>query len=97
MNITRSQPGSILAKSGHAAVIYGHEKERFVTVRYELGREAYEVFSGNNVRFNFPIHNVQLTWREWIGFNWGMNFVLEHDNNPVYRRTGGSLGFFLDF
>jgi YaiO family outer membrane protein len=97
IDVTRSQPGSLLARTQHMAVTYGHDKERYLTIRYEFGREAYEVLDRETAIFDFPIHNFQFTWREWIGFNWGLNFVLEHDRNQFYRRTGGSLGFFLDF
>jgi YaiO family outer membrane protein len=97
VDLTHSQPGSILARAQHVAVSYGHDKERYISGRYEFGREAYELVGSGATLFNFPIHNVSVTWREWIGFNWGLNLVIEHDRNPNYRRTGGSLGFFLDF
>jgi len=95
--ITRANPGSILAKTYNLAVTEGREKSHYITVRAELGREAYEVVNVGNTLENFPIHVYSGTWRQWIGMNWGINFNFERELNPYYNRNGATIGVFLDF
>lgn len=97
VNWTHANPGAILARAQYLAITEGHEKEHYITVRAEIGREGYELFGNEITQFNFPIHNYSATWRQWIGLNWGFNAVFEHDGNPYYRRNGGSLGVFFEF
>ena len=40
---THATPGNILARTQYLAVSQGHDKEHFVSLRYEWGREGYEV------------------------------------------------------
>jgi len=94
---THANPGAILAKTYNLAVTEGREKEHYITVRAELGREAYEIVNVGNTLFNFPVHMYSGTWRQWIGANWGFNFVFERELNPYYNRNGATLGFFVDF
>jgi YaiO family outer membrane protein len=101
---THANPGDILARTQYLAGTWGHEKERFVSLRYEWGREGYEIIGAPtplapvfNVAENFPEHTVAGTWRQWIGPNWGVNFNLEQHQEPAYHRIGGTFGVFLDF
>ena len=94
---TYAQPGSAQATSEFLALTQGHEKEHYITVRAELGREAYELLGGPQTLFNFPIHNYSASYRQWIGVNWGVNLSFEHDGNPYYKRNGGVVGIFFDF
>jgi YaiO family outer membrane protein len=94
---TRSNPGGTLANTYHLAVTQGREKEHYITVRAELGREAYEVVNAGNTLVDFPIHIYSGTWRQWIGMNWGFNASFEREINPYYNRNGATLGVFLDF
>lgn len=98
--LTHADPGGVDAPSGYLAITEGHNKEHYITVRAELGREGYELFGGNHsqfVAFNFPIHNYTGTWRQWIGNNWGVNVNVERYVNPYFNRNGASVGLFLDF
>jgi YaiO family outer membrane protein len=95
--ITRANPGNILATTGNLAVTEGREKEHYITVRAEIGREGYEVVNVVNPLVNFPVHIYSGTWRQWIGQNWGFNFNFEREDNPYYNRNGATLGLFLDF
>ncbi|HZU22481.1 MAG TPA: YaiO family outer membrane beta-barrel protein [Terriglobales bacterium] len=102
MTLTHANPGSILARAQWLGVTEGHDKEHYVSFRYEFGREGYELIetSPNTVPaavFNFPISNYSVNWRQWIGLNWGVNVSFEHEGNPNYHRNGGLIGFFLDF
>jgi YaiO family outer membrane protein len=101
---THASPGSILARTQYIAATQGHDKEHFVSLRYEWGREGYEVVGpptiaapAFNVLFDFPVRNVTGSWRQWIGPNWGLNFNLEHHQEPAYHRFGGTAGVFIDF
>ncbi len=95
--LTRANPGNVLAKTYNLAVTQGREKEHYITVRAEIGREAYEVVNANNTLVNFPIHSYSANWRQWIGMNWGFNFNFQREVNPHYNRNGATLGFFVDF
>jgi len=110
---THATPGNILARTQYIAASQGHDKEHFVSLRYEWGREGYEVigrftsvgpvisgplaFAPANVLFDFPVRTITGTWRQWIGPNWGLNFNLEHHQETAYHRIGGTVGIFLDF
>ena len=94
---TRANPGNVLAKTYNLAVTEGRAKEHFITFRYEIGREAYEVVNAGNTLVDFPIHIYTGTWRQWIGTGWGFNFNFEREINPYYNRNGATLGLFIDF
>jgi YaiO family outer membrane protein len=101
---THTNPGSILARTQYLAITQGYDKEHFFSLRYEWGREGYEVIGAPtdstpayNVLFDFPERTVTGTWRQWIGPNWGLNFNLEQHQETSYHRWGGTAGVFLDF
>ncbi|MGA8539344.1 MAG: YaiO family outer membrane beta-barrel protein [Terriglobales bacterium] len=101
---THANPGDILARTQYIAATQGHDKEHFFSLRYEWGREGYEVIGpptaqapAFNVALDFPEHTVAGTWRQWIGPNWGLNFNVEQHQEPAYHRLGGTVGVFLDF
>lgn len=94
---TRANPGNTLATTYNLAVTQGREKEHYITVRAEMGREAYEVVNANNTLVDFPIHTYSGNWRQWIGMNWGFNFNFQREVNPHYNRNGATFGLFVDF
>jgi YaiO family outer membrane protein len=101
---TYSTPGDVVARTQHIAATEGHDKEHFISLRYEWGREGYEVIGppsdttpGYNVVFDFPEHTAGVTWRQWIGPNWGFNLNVEQHSETSYHRLGGTIGVFLDF
>jgi YaiO family outer membrane protein len=101
---TYANPGNIVARSQYLAATEGHDKEHFVSLRYEWGREGYELVGAPSVSvpaysvlFDFPMHNVTATWRQWVGPNWGFNVSAEQHQEPAYHRVGGTFGIFLDF
>jgi YaiO family outer membrane protein len=94
---THANPGSILARSQYVAFTQGHNKEHYITLRAEVGREAYELIRPQTTLFDFRIRNFSASWRQWIGVNWGVNLAYEHEGNPFYQRNGGTLGIFMDF
>lgn len=102
LTLTHANPGNILARAQWLSVTQGHDKEHFISLRYEFGREGYELIQTNAnsapaTLFDFPISNYSVNWRQWIGLNWGLNMSFEHEGNPHYHRNGGLIGFFLDF
>jgi YaiO family outer membrane protein len=94
---THANPGGIVARSQYMAVTQGHDKEHYISVRAEIGREGYELIGPQTTLFNFVVHNYSVNWRQWIGPNWGVNLAFEHERNPSFRRNGGTLGIFMDF
>ena len=42
---THATPGNILARTQYIAASQGHDKEHFISLRYEWGREGYEVIA----------------------------------------------------
>jgi len=101
---THASPGNILARSQFVAATEGHDKEHFLSLRYEWGREGYELVGAPSpqsaayaVLFDFPMHSISGNWRQWIGPNWGVNLNVEHQQEPAYHRWGGTAGVFIDF
>jgi YaiO family outer membrane protein len=45
----------------------------------------------------FASQTVTVTWRQWLGHNWGMNIIADYYHNPFYQRDGGVIGFFREF
>lgn len=101
---THASPGNILARTQYIAATEGYDKEHFFSLRYEWGREGYEVVGpattlspAYNVLFNFPERSINATWRQWIGPKWGVNLDVEQHQEPAYHRWGGTAGVFLEF
>jgi YaiO family outer membrane protein len=94
---TRANPGAIVARSQWAAITQGHEKEHYISLRAEIGREGYELIGPQTALFDFVVHNYSLNYRQWLGVNWGFNAALEHEGNLSFKRNGGTVGIFMDF
>ena len=94
---TRANPGSVLATTYSLAVTEGRDQHHYITARVGLGREAYEIVNVNTALFDFPIHQYEFTWRQWIGPGWGVNFDYQRELNPYYNRNGATLGLFVNF
>lgn len=97
VNFVRSNPGNLLDMSEYLAITQGHEKEHYITVRAELGREGYEIVGPQTALQDFAFRQYSGTWRQWIGVNWGVNIIFNHENSPFYRRNGGTVGFFFEY
>jgi YaiO family outer membrane protein len=92
-----SNPGTALSASGFVAVTEGRNKQHYVTLNIGFGQEAYQLIGPKTVLNRFPSQTATLTWRQWIGKNWGFNFVSDWYHSPFYQRGGGSFGFFREF
>jgi YaiO family outer membrane protein len=92
-----SNPGVAFSPSGFVAVTEGRNESHFVTVNAGFGQEAYQLVGPATVLTRFSSENLTLTWRQWIGKNWGFNFVANYYHSPFYVRGGGSFGVFKEF
>jgi YaiO family outer membrane protein len=92
-----SSPGTVFSPSGFIAVTQGRDKQHYLTVNLGVGQEAYELVGPAALLSRFPSQTASLTWRQWVGKNWGFDLVADFYHNPFYHRGGGSLGFFREF
>jgi YaiO family outer membrane protein len=94
---TVSTPGNVFAPSGFVAITQGRHKRHYVVARAAFAHEAYEIVGPDTVLTDFVSQEASLTWRKWLGENWGINAVGEYYHNPSYERGGISFGIFKDF
>lgn len=101
---TYTNPGNILARIQYIAATEGYDKEHFFSLRYEWGREGYEVVGppttlapAYSILVDFPERSITGTWRQWIGPKWGFNLDVEQHQEPAYHRWGGTAGIFFEF
>ncbi len=97
VRVNWSHPGSVTASRAYAAVTYGRNKERYLVLRHESGREAYQLVAAATAVADFTSSETTITWREWLGKNTGLNLSAAWYDNPTYQRTGLAAGIFHDF
>jgi YaiO family outer membrane protein len=97
MTFTQSNPGGIITRSQFLALTQGHYKEHYLVARGEFGREGYELVGPGTSLFNFAYSDISLSWRQWIGLNWGLQLSGEHYQSPYWHRNGATVGFFFEF
>src|SRR6202041_1172961 len=89
-----SNPGSVFSPAAFVAVTQGRSKQHYVTLRTGFGKEAFQLVGPTVSLSDFESQTLTVTWRQWIGTNWGFNVVGDYYHNPFYQRGGTSLGFF---
>jgi YaiO family outer membrane protein len=92
-----SHPGAVFAPAGFVAVTQGHNKQQYITVRAGFGEEAYQLIGPTAALSQFNSETLTITWRKWMGPNWGFNFVGDYYHSPFYLRGGSTFGFFKEF
>jgi len=93
-----SNPGTVFAPAGFVAVTQGRNKQQYLTVRAGFGEEAYQVIGPSVTLSQFNSETLTITWRKWLGPNWGFNLSGDYYHSPFYTRGGGSnFGFFKEF
>ena len=97
VNINDSTPGNVIAPSAFWAATYGYEKRYFLTGRYIIAREAYQILHSGNINNSFTSHTLGGNWRQWVGADWGFNLGGEFYTNPYYDRTGVIVSVFKEF
>jgi YaiO family outer membrane protein len=93
----RSMPGAVISQSQFVALTQGQEGIRYIAIRVDAGREAYQAIGPGEVLVDFPSGAVTLAWKQWLGPDWGFNAVTEYYLSRVYQRTGISFGIFKSF
>jgi YaiO family outer membrane protein len=92
-----SNPGSVSSPSAFVAATQGRNKHHYITVRVGFGEEAYQLVGPTASLSDFSSQTLTVTWRQWIGKNWGLNAVGDYYHNPFYSRGGNILGVFKEF
>ncbi|HXQ25405.1 MAG TPA: YaiO family outer membrane beta-barrel protein [Candidatus Acidoferrales bacterium] len=92
-----SNPSTVFSPAGFVAVTEGRNKQHYITVNAGFGEEAYQIVGPATVLTRFESQTVTITWRQWVGKNWGFNLVADYYHSPFYQRGGGSLGLFKEF
>jgi len=92
-----STPGRIFAPAGFVALTHGRAQHQYLVLRAGLGEEAYQLIGPTVSLTQFQSQAATLTWRRWLGNNWGFNFVSDYYHNPFYNRGGSSFGVFKEF
>lgn len=95
--ITWSNPGTVQSERGFCVITYGTNRNRYVTLRYEGGKEGYQPIGTLTTIVGFLSHEVSLNWREWIGANYGTVAKAEYYKNPFYSRDGLTFGLFYEW
>ena len=92
-----SHPGNVFSPAGFLAVTQGKNKQHYIIVRLGYGEEAYQLVGPTSLLNDFRSETATVTWRKWIGQNWGINWVADYYGNPYYKRVGSTLGVFKEF
>ena len=92
-----SNPGRVFAPAGFVAVTQGRNKQQYLTLRAGFGEEAYQLIGPSVTLTQFNSETLTITWRKWLGPNWGFNVIGDYYHSPFYMRGGSSFGFFKEF
>jgi YaiO family outer membrane protein len=92
-----SNPGSVFSPAGFVAVTQGRNQQHYLTIRAGFGKEAYQLVGPTASLTDFGSQTLTVTWRRWLGPNWGFNLVGDSYYSPFYTRGGTSFGFFREF
>ncbi len=95
--LNRSDPGNIRSDRGNIAIIYGRDKDQYITLKYDGGTEAYQLTGQQSVLSDFTSHEVSLTWRKWITKKYGINLRAIYYENPSYKRKQAEISVFAEF
>lgn len=92
-----SNPGKVFSPSGFVAVTQGSNKKHYLTLRAGFGEEAYQLVGPTALLNDFTSQTMTVTWRQWVGKNWGFNAIADFYHSPFYFRSGGIFGVFKEF
>jgi YaiO family outer membrane protein len=91
----QSLPGDVTSRRAFGALTLGTDRRRYVVVRGSTGDEGYQLVGPQSPLVTFHSREAGISWREWLGGNWGALLRGEHYTNPHYDRTGVAGGFFV--
>ncbi len=97
VRLNSSNPGGIRTQQQFVALTYGHDKQDLVSARYGWGGEGYLALTASTQLVNFNSNEASLTWRHWLDVRTGVLVGANRYTNPLYRRTGITVGVFHDF
>jgi YaiO family outer membrane protein len=92
-----SNPGTVRAPSGFAALTQGRDHKHYLTIRSGFAEEAYQLTGPSAIISDFASQELTVTWRQWVRRNWGINLIADYYRNPYYIRGGSSIGIFKEF
>lgn len=97
VRFNNSNPGSVSSTSEYFAVTYGRDKERYISLMYGYGGEAYQNIGENAIISDFLSNVWTLTWRQWVDRDYGFQLRAVSYHNPHYDRAGAEIAVFRDF
>ncbi|MGR8948920.1 MAG: YaiO family outer membrane beta-barrel protein [Gammaproteobacteria bacterium] len=92
-----SDPGSVGSVSGYGAVTHSVVGTRELTFRLGGGEQAYQPFENNNFQVDINFLSLRFVAKQWIGDNWGINFVADSYHSTTYDQHGIEVGLFKVF
>lgn len=97
VTINRSTPGDVSSKRGFGALTWGRDKSHYLTLRHEVGREAYQIVGSGSAISDFSSRETSAVWRQWVTERVGFNLRSSYYTNPSYDRAGVEIGIFSEF
>lgn len=97
VRLNHSNPGSVDTRQHFVALTYGRIKADVVTVRYGWGGEGYLATGPATQLVNFNSREASVAWRHWLAPHTGVILGANRYSNPLYRRTGITIGIFHEF
>jgi YaiO family outer membrane protein len=97
VRVEMSNPGQVISNSEFIALTYGYQKSFYLTASAGIAHEAYQILNSGSINNEFNSHTFSLSWRQWLGEDWGFNLAGEYYKNPFYDRTGTIVSVFKEF
>ena len=92
-----SEPGSVGSVSGFGAVSHSIVGERELTFRLGGGEQAYQAFENDSFQVDVNFLSLRFVARQWVGANWGINFVADSYHSTTFDQHGVEVGLFKVF
>lgn len=97
VRLNRSNPGKVRTHQQFVAATYGRPGNDVVTGRYAWGGEGYLAVGPSTQLVDFDSEEASLAWRHWLSADTGLLFSVNRYRNPLYTRSGATVGVFRDF
>lgn len=97
VHFNSSNPGSVRTRQQFLAVTWGRDKQDLVSARHAWGSEGYQTLAEGTQLVNFRSRETAVSWRHWLNPRTGVLTGAVRYSNPLYRRSGITLGVFHSF